>query len=89
MSTFTRGQQVWSKKLNSCLQWGTSGNGVARYPTYLVIRKAARDYHCQDCNAIVSKGNLHGGTFYDHFCLNCVTTERVTEFIPNNPKVTA
>ena len=78
-----KGQEVYSKRIS----WGESrgslikekcGSYVALVSsvTYLVYRKAKYSYHCTDCGKIINKGEMHGGTFYDHFCENCITETR-------------
>jgi len=42
----------------------------------LTIRQAARDYRCADCGQRIDQGDMHGGTFYEHYCLNCVIPEK-------------
>ena len=83
------GKEVYSKKLFGAM---TSGSlirekygvysGIESVPVTLYIRKAARDYRCEDCGNQITKGTLHAGTYYEHYCLNCVTDERKVEFKP-------
>ena len=39
----------------------------------ILVRKARRNYRCSNflCRNIIKKGELHGGGFYIHFCLDC------------------
>ena len=77
-----RGQKVWTnKKFASKVrgylvkeQYGFY-SGTEWRAASLVITKASKNYRCADCGEIISKGELHGGPFYDHYCLNCITLD--------------
>jgi hypothetical protein len=74
------GKMVWTRKLYSTL---ASGSAIKeRYGQYTVIEKtphqvrlrhAIQDWQCSSCNTKIYKGDMHGSTFYDHYCLDCVT----------------
>jgi hypothetical protein len=69
MAEYTRGQEVWSKKL--WFVW--AGPEQIGYPIQLQVTKARRHWRCDDCGQQIEKGELHGGYFYAHYCLACVT----------------
>jgi len=80
---FQQGQQVWTKKLEAGKVRGSlvkeqyghySGTEWRAIP--LTVTKAKKIYRCTDCGAIISKGELHGGPYYDHYCLDCITADR-------------
>jgi len=92
-----RGQQVWTKKLEPSQVRGSMikeqyghYSGTLRSAIPLVITKARRNYRCADCGAVIEKGKLHGGPYYDHYCLGCVTPEKPEpRFKPSEPRKVA
>ena len=92
MAPGRRGAVAWSKMLHWCL---TSGSSVReRYGVYtgrlgsphqLTVRVAVRNYLCagEACRHIITRGRLHGSTYYDHYCPCCITLDRPEDqFIP-------
>lgn len=76
------GQTVWTKNLESkSLTMGQDQKTGKYYQVQekhayqLTIRKAARRYMCagSSCRNIIERGSLHGSTFYDHYCPDCIS----------------
>lgn len=51
------------------------GSNVRKtYTTYLTWSKARYDYECHGCGRSIHKGEMHGGSFYFHYCGECATS---------------
>jgi len=78
---FELGQRVWTRHLlHVCSASGDYSmrryghhRVIERSPIALRIRRAHCGWRCVDCGARIDKGDLHGSTFYDHYCLDCIT----------------
>jgi len=87
---FKWGQQVWTKKLEAGNIRGSlvkerygHYSGIEWTSIPLTITRARKVYRCADCGATIDKGELHGGSYYDHYCLDCVMADRPeTRFEP-------
>ena len=75
-----RGMRLWARRLRWAESQGTqnlvecgSHKGISGYPVPLTARDARRGWDCSGCGQRIEKGDLHGSTYYDHFCLECCT----------------
>lgn len=87
------GDTVWSKKrywsaVRGSLvkeQYGKY-SGFEGRPQELTLRHAARGWNCPDCLQVIHKGDMHGSTYYDHYCLDCITPTRPENWFEDKPQ---
>lgn len=74
------GELVWTRKLYGSLTSGSyirekygQSPVIEKIPRGVTLRHAKQDWDCEDCGQKIYQDDMHGSTFYDHYCLDCVT----------------
>lgn len=80
---FELGQVAWTRQLYGALASGSyirqkygQSPVIEKTPYQVKIRHASQDWTCRTCGQKIDEGDMHGSTFYDHYCLDCVTRSK-------------
>jgi len=87
------GQVVWSRKRYWSAVRGSlvkekygEYSGYEGCPQELTLRHARRDWSCADCGHKIYRDDMHGSTYYDHYCLDCITPTRPENWFEDKPQ---
>lgn len=64
-------KSVWARKMHTA----KVRHGYIQWAIPSTIRRARRNYSCDDCGATISKDEFYGAAHHNRFCRNCITAE--------------